>query len=493
MRRAGLSLAVIALASVSAHAATLRDALVQTYASNPTLTAARAGLRATDETVGIAKAPGRPQASANGQFTRNYEKFGNLFEANPLQGQAGGTVTVPIYQGGRVLNATRAAKARVEAGRADLRGTEGDTFTNAVGAYMDVIRDISIVQLNANNVKVLETNLQATKDRFQVGDVTRTDVAQSQARLSDSRTQLDSAQSQLTASQENYLRIVGTVPNDLQAPPPLPTLPDTPDRAVEVALDNNPTLISIAAQVKAAHFDVGTARGDRLPTLSAVGSGGYTHVFSGSDPLAGVYNNQVTASIGLQATVPLYQGGLVGAEVRRAQALESQLLEQRVAVERQVIDNARAAFASYHAALAVIDSSQVAVNANTLALEGARAENSVGTRTVLDVLNAEQELLNSQVQLVTAQHDAYVAGFALLNAMGQAEARYLGLDGGPLYDPTVNYNRVSKRISDWSDDPQPVTQATRTVPAVVGTPQPPKIGPMPEPPPADSDVTAPRR
>ncbi len=156
--------------------------------------------------------------------------------------------------------------------------------------------------------------------------------------------------------------------------------------------------------------------------------------------------------------------------MRQSQALQSQLLEQGIFVERAVVANTRSAFAIYNAALEAIESNQIAVNANTLALEGTRAEQGVGTRNVLDVLNAEQELLNSQVALVTARRDAYVAGFALLNAMGQAEAKDLNLDGGVLYDPVVNYRRVAGRWSDWSDDPRPQPVATRTAPE--GTPAP---------------------
>jgi outer membrane protein len=184
--------------------------------------------------------------------------------------------------------------------------------------------------------------------------------------------------------------------------------------------------------------------------------------YLGSSP-SGSGSSATTSSVGLQARIPIYQGGLVSAQVRRAQAVQSQFLERGVEVERLVVANTRAAFASYRAAQEAIESNQVAVNANTLALEGTRAEQTVGTRNVLDVLNAEQELLNSQVALVTARRDAYVAGFQLLNAMGRAEAEDLNLDGGALYDPVTNYNRVSRRWSDWKDDPVPAAVSTRTV------------------------------
>jgi outer membrane protein len=388
-------------------------------------------------------------------------------------------VSYPLFNGGRVRNSIRAADIRVEAGRANVRAVEGDVFTEAVAAYMDVIRDRSIVTLNENQVRVLGTNLQASRDRFEVGDLTRTDVAQSEARLSLARSSLATAQGRLRASEENYRRVVGVLPGDLQPPTPLPALPSTPEQAVDIALANNPDLVSIAAQARAAGLDVTIARADRLPTLSAVNSSRYFNALGTADEARGQVNSEASSGLGLSARIPLYQGGLVGARVRQAQAVQGQLLEQGVAVERLVVANARASFATYRAALEAIESNQIAVSANNLALEGTRAEQTVGTRNVLDVLNAEQELLNSQVALVTARRDAYVAGFQLLNAMGQAEAEDLGLDGGPLYDPQVNYDRVSRTSSDWARDPAPAPVSTRTV-----------VGPPNEP---QNTVTQPRQ
>jgi outer membrane protein len=310
-------------------------------------------------------------------------------------------------------------------------------------------------------VKVLETNLQATRDRFEIGDVTRTDVAQSEARLALQRGRLEISQSRLAASEENYRRVIGKKPGVLQPPPPLPPLPASPEQAVQIALLNNPDLIASARQALAAGYDVRAVRGTRLPTLSAVASGDYANTLQGDT--GGVPRSGTATSIGVQSTIPLYQGGLPSAQIRRAQAIEGQAYELRIATERLVVANARSAFAAYHAALDVIASSEVAVKANELALEGARAENSVGTRTILDVLNAEQELLNSQVELVTARREAYVAGFTLLNAMGQAEADDLGLEGGPLYDPLGNYRRVAGSWGDWAGERRHPTVATSTV------------------------------
>ena len=467
IRRLLVSVALI-YSAAPVQAETLREALAKAYKTNPTLTGQRATQRATDENVPIARAAGLPSANVTGDYTEFVVNAANNFLAPQRQGVARANVSVPLYLGGQVRNSVAAAKPRVEGGRATLRSTEADVFTNVVAAYMDVMRDEAIVGLNTQNVRVLDVNLQASRDRFQVGDLTRTDVAQSDARLALARAQLQSAQAQLITSRESYIQLVGSPPGVLEAPPTLPHLPDSPASAVTVAIENNPVLIAAAKERDATRYDVGVARASRLPQISAVGGAGYTNylnsipqsgggIGAGSTPNA---NKAVQA--GLSLTLPLFQGGRPAAQVRQAEAFQSRAIENVTATERNVISQARSAFAVWRSSEQVIQSSETAVNANKLSLEGVRAENSVGTRTILDILNAEQELLNSQVTLVTARRDAYVAGFALLAAMGQAEARDLGLDGGVLYDPVANYQRVHHKIWDFGGDGEPVPVATRT-------------------------------
>jgi outer membrane protein len=453
---------IAALMAGTASADTLREALVSAYQTNPTLTGQRETLRETDANVAIARAAGRPQISGTAGINRDLSRSGILETGgHGATLSAGVDVSYPLFSGGAVKNSVRAAKTRVDAGRATLNAVEGDVFTQAVAAYMDVIRDRAIVELNANNVRVLGTNLQATQDRFQIGDLTRTDVAQSEARLQLGRSQLATAQGRLAGSEATYRQVIGHAPGVLAPPPPLPPLPATADEAVRIAISNNPDLIAISREAIAAGYDVNVARAGRLPTLSAVGSGTYVN------ELGGAIGNQPSTggqtTIGLATRVPIFQGGLPAAQIRRAQARQGAVLEQVVGTERAVVQTARAAFAAYDAAQKAIQANTVAVQANELALEGNRAEQSVGTRTIIEVLNAEQELLNSQVALVTAKRDAYVAGFQLLNAMGQAQAQYLGLEGGPLYDPLGNYRHVAGNWSDWASDPRHPTIATRTV------------------------------
>ena len=454
---------IAALMAGTASADTLRDALVSAYQANPTLTAQRENLRATDATVAIARAAGRPQVNGVVGINRNLTRSGILnTEGKGPTVNAGVDLSYPLFSGGAVKNSVRAAETRVEAGRATLRAVEGDVFTEAVAAYMDVIRDRAIVELNENNVRVLTTNLEATSDRFEIGDLTRTDVAQSEARLQLGISRLALARGQLTASEANYRRVIGHPAGQLAPPPPLPPLPATAEQAIQIALANNPDLVAIQRQAIAAGYDVRVTRAGRLPTLSGVMSGDYINNLGGND-LAGQSDTGTRTAAGLSATVPLFQGGLPAARSRQAQALQGQAFEQVIGTERAVVATTRSAFAAYEAAQKAIQSNTVAVKAAELALEGVRAEQSVGTRTVLDVLDAEQEFLNSQVLLVTARRDAYVAGFQLLNAMGQAEARDLGLDGGPLYDPLGNYRRVANNWNDWATDRTHTPVATRTV------------------------------
>lgn len=456
----------LAMATPPAAAETLRDALAKAYETNPTLSGARANQRSVDENVPIARAAGLPAVTFNGGYTENVLRASNSFVSPGRQASAQTNLTIPLLTFGAVSNAVRAAETRVAAGQFGLRGTEADLFTAVVGAYMDVIRDEAIVGLNTKNVRVLGINLNASRDRFEVGDLTRTDVAQSDARLALARSQLQSAQARLIGSRENYIRLVGEAPGILETPPALPSLPASPEIAVDAALQNNPGLLAAQKTRDATGFDIGVAKAGRLPRVNAVIGGNYYNYLGSLGSGTGVRVGQqsgTSGTVGLVLNVPLFQGGRPAAQVRQAQARRSQAIEQVTEAERGVIAQTRSAYAIWRSSLEVIASSEVAVRANTLSLEGVRAENSVGTRTILDILNAEQELLNSQVTLVTARRDAYVAGFALLAAMGHAEARDLGLDGGPLYDPAVNYNRVRRKWSDFGADPEPQPVATRTV------------------------------
>jgi outer membrane protein len=462
----------------------LRNALALAYRTNPDLQAARANQRGTDESVPIARASALPslQGTANysEQLKTSQSSTGNFSPDRVATAEA--QASMPLYAGGAIRNSIRAAKTRVEAGQAGLRGVESGVFAQVVAVYMDVIRDQAIVGLNHSNVSVLEVNLKAASDRFEIGDVTRTDVAQSNSRLALARGDLRTAEASLVASRERYIQIVGKAPVDLAPPPPLAGLPPSPEEAVQIALDSNPDLARARLASKAAGYDVRVAGAGRLPRLSVFTNGGYTNYLGSLPSVVGGSNHGTTASAGLSATIPLFQGGLPAARERQAQAVEGAALEQEIGVEREVIATVRSAYSSWRAANDVISMNQTAVDAAALSLEGVRAENTVGNRTILNILDAEQELLRAQVQLVAARRNAYVAGFNLLATMGKAEAGALSLDAemdnAALYDPNVNYDRVKGNIWDWSQDPDPKAQSTRTV----DTPsQNATIPPQPEP------------
>jgi outer membrane protein len=494
---------VLILATISSPAAadTLRDALAATYETSPVLNAQREALKGTDANVALAAAGARPQIAATVGINRDLTRSGVLV-TNRTMGpilSGGLDVNLPLFTGGRVRNSHEAARARVDAGRAALKAVEGDVFAEAVEAYMDVLRDRAIKDLNDNQVRVLNENLRATTQLFNAGDLTRTDIAQSRARLSSAQAQLALAQSRLSVSEESFLRVVGRRPDALTSPPPLPPLPATANEAARVAIARNPRLTSALQQARAAGLDVRVAFSERLPSLSGVLGSDYVNYLR-EEPGVGIPRAGVQTTVGFTTRIPLYQGGAPSARIRQARATEGQFLEQTVATERQVVASARSAFVSYQAALKAITSNEEAVSANELALRGTRAERSVGSRTVIEVLNAEQELLASRVQLIAARRDAYVAGFRLLQAMGQAGAEDLGLQGGPLYDPLGNYRKVAGDWSDWGGAAKHQTRSTSTVALAEQAPdylaESPRLAevpaplPLPDPAPAPAPVVA---
>lgn len=469
LRRASVALAgtvsLLALAA-PAGAETLREALARAYVTNPTLEGARANQRATDENVPISRAQGLPSVNVTATHIEFIQQSANAFTAPERNLGVNAQLLVPVYSGGAVRNSIAAAKERVEAGQADLRNTESAIFAQVVAAYMDVLRTEALVALATNNVAVLRTNLEATSDRFQIGDLTITDVAQSRSRLAVAEGDLQTAEANLITARETYIRLVGGAPGELEAPPPLPGMPATVGEAIVAALEANPNLEAAKLRAEAAGFDTKVAGSGRLPTVTFFMNGDYSDFFGtlGGPISANFAQSEKTANAGVRVTIPLFQGGLPAARQRQAGARESVALEDVIAAERQVIAETRATYANWQAANAVIKSAQAAVEAAELSLEGVRAESSIGNRTIIEVLNAEQELVQARVQLVTARRNAYVAGFNLLALMGQAEGRDLNLDtGGVLYDPQVNADRVSSKMWDWDRDPEPTPKSTTTV------------------------------
>jgi outer membrane protein len=458
--------ATLVFAASAARADTLAEAIAAAYASNPELAAERARVRVVDEQVPLALAGGRPALGAR----LNFDQSGlNAFEDNGRTYTAGANIVWNFYQGGRIRAATNAADNRILAARARLRAAENQLILNTVTAYADVLRFAEVVRLNEGQIAVLDRELQANSDRFEVGDLTRTDVAQSQARLANAKATLVTSQNQLAAARQAYIRGVGRPPENLEPLPPLPFIPGTEGQAVDLAQANNPALLAARFDEAAARYDVQRLQKQRLPTVGTTFQSAFLRFEGGGRGGNFVRQGQfVTQDAILTATMPIWQGGLFGAQIRQGQATRGQLMEQISAVARQTQEQAVNSYNQLRAARATIEAAKVAVDANALASEGVRQENQVGTRTIIEVLNAEQELLNTRVNLATAQRDEQVAAYALLAAAGGAEALALGVPV-EIYNPEDNARRVRHKTGDDGDEnPEPLpapskAQATRSM------------------------------
>jgi outer membrane protein len=442
--RASLAAAAVAVAAPAwADTFTLNDALGVAYETNPSLDAQRASLRATDEQVAQANAGWRPTINAGGTYGVQRAVVGGFgaFAAHPIQSQL--SVTEPIFRGGRTYAQIQRAKAFVKVGRAGLLAQEQTTLLNAVTAYMDVVRDGAILQLRQQNVGVLTKQRDSTKAEFNAGSLTRTDLAQSEARLAGAQAALIAAQGQLEISRANFEQVIGRPAETLEEQPPLPKLPEAEDTALNLALQTNPALIQAKANERAADYAVDDALGALSPTVSVQGQWQYSQGALGTGIGAPGSTFQSTNIVG-QLNVPIYQGGAEEATVRQNKQLHQQAVLLADSADRQVRDAVQSAWSTYVSADASISSNEVQVTANQSAYTGVSREQQVGGRTILDVLNAEQELLNAQVALVTARHNATVAAYALLASEGHLTAQDLGLKV-KLYDPREHYNDDAAR------------------------------------------------
>ncbi len=434
-----LSTLLTALAC-KAQAETLQEAMTAAYNSNPTLAAQRAALRGTDEDVSTAVAGFRPTIEAQGNYqVRKLDQPGNT-----TQGLA--TLSEPLFRGFRTVNGVKLAKISVQAGRQQLRSTEIQTLLDTVSAYMNVVRDQSVLALNINQVQVLQQQLKASQDRFRVGELTRTDVAQSDSRLATAVSARIQAEGQLTASREAYRKAVGQAPGTLAPAPPLPPLPKTIEEATDLAVVQSPTAVEAQLNEKAARSQIDIAKGVLLPTVGVSAGINYNRFPSQNAVIPA--QTQTYATVGGNVTIPLYQNGSEYAAVRKAQQLRSQRTLEIAVADRAVTEQVHNAWEALRTASASIVSSKSAVKSSEVALEGVKQEQTVGSRTTLDVLNAEQELLNAKVNLVAAQRNEYVAGFQLLATTGSLDAKYLGLPV-ELYDPEVHYQQAKGRLIGW--------------------------------------------
>lgn len=418
-----------------AQAQTLNDALAAAYNSNPTLLAARAELRSVNEGVAQALSNWRPSLSGGASTGQRTSESAGIGSDTTTPNDVFIAAKQPLYRGGRTIAGVARAENEVLAQRARLRSVEQTVLLQAATAYMNVWRDQSVLQLNVNNEQVLKRQLEASQDRFTVGEITRTDVAQSESRLARAVSERITAEGDLTSSRAAYKEIVGSLPGVLNSISSISNLPATQASVVSSAVDNNPDVVSAKFSERAATHQVREVVGELLPEVNLTGQLRHLKEAAGS----GSESN--SAQILAEVSVPLYQQGSVSSRVRAAKQVSSQRRYEIAAVRRQAEQQGISAWENLQTARAQIQSFQAEVRASEIALEGVRQENAVGARTILDILDAEQELLDGQVNLVRVQRDEVVAGFEVLSAVGQLTARDLSLPVDH-YDLEANYKAV---------------------------------------------------
>jgi outer membrane protein len=414
-------------------AETLSEAMASAYASNSTLRSERARLRATDELVPEALSGWRPTVTAQATATQEWSDTNKTKRTSSEPKTLSITLSQPIFRGFKTVEGTKVAEANVRAEREQLLSVEQTVLFNTVQAYLNVVRDRQILGLRQKNVSFLKKQLQASQARFNAGELTRTDVAQSRSSLSGAQASVAVAVANLKASEANFVTVVGHAPGKLSAVH-MAKRPASLDHALSLAHETNPNILAAAYLEEAATHNVEVARGDLLPTLSVSGTASYTE-----DPQDGIDRSNFQSIQGT-LTVPLYEAGRVYSSVRQSKQTASQKRIDVITAVRSVRENVTNAWnglISYQESLASI---AVQLSASKLSLDGVRQEYQVGSRTTIDVLNAQQALLNVQITEVSAKRDQIVGSYLLLASMGRLTAENMGL--GNLYDPTENYNNV---------------------------------------------------
>lgn len=429
--------------SAAAWAESLNDAMAAAYASNPTLLADRAGQRATDERVPQALSGWRPSVSVNDELRRTWfnTRSSSGVDLNGTTTRDTGTLSItlrqPVFRGFATVEGVKAAEAAVEAGRQNLLASEQSTLFAAVQAYMNVYADRQFVSLQRENVTVLQAQLRAANERFNVGEITRTDVAQSRASLSQAQAALSNAQATLAGDVAKYLQIVGKEPGKLNYPK-IARLPKSLKLALAAAGEINPSILAAAFVEESSIHEIEVAKAPLLPQT------GIEATASLSDNLRNDNNAQQSASIAATFSWQLYEGGEVYSRVRAAKHLASQRRIQVVEIARAVRQAVAAAWNNYAALGEIITAAKEQVAAARLAFDGVRQEYEAGTRTTLDVLDAQAAVVAARTTLVTAERNRVLSAYQLLAAVGKLTAKDLGLKV-TIYDPVENYDAVRNK------------------------------------------------
>ncbi len=433
----GISLSVLLLSS-GAQAETLEEALAYTYVANPTILSQRAYLRSVYEKITQSFSGYKPTLSGEASYGYSYTrtKTSPLFEEEESRPVSFGVSAIqPIFSGFGTSASVKAAKAQFEAERANLRNVEQSSLIEAVVAYTDVIRALAVLKLNQNNEAVLQRQLEYTQDRFRVGELTKTDVAQAEARHAGAVASRISAEGDLKVAYAVYQKVVGKMPDKIFEPEvPAAKLPQTLDDALEIALKSNPSVQAAEMQAKSAQSSIDVAKADHYPSVDLQAS--YNNMKAGAHGTAnlGAGNIQTgrareeDTSVMLVMDVPLYRAGNTASKVRESKYIAGQARININAVKRDVVRATTQAWENYQSTQASLASLEEQVKASALALEGVRYEEQAGTRTILDVLNAEQELLDARVSVVTAKKNLIDASYQLIASMGLMTPSGLGLD-----------------------------------------------------------------
>lgn len=414
-----------------------KDALGATYENNPRIKAERQKLQGIDENVNQALSGFRPSAGITYDRGRKRTALGGAGWNYSDVDDTSFRVEQPLFRGFGTISSYRAAKQRVKAGQADLMAVEQGVLLEAIAAYTDVVTSQSLLELSRNNRDVLEKQLQASKDRFEVGEVTRTDVAQSEARLSQARTEVISAEGQLISAIAAFERVVGFKPEGtLALPGHTPELPASLQEALTHAREANPQLLSALRNYKASDYDITTNLSTILPRVSLVGT---MSEQEGAGALGNANFEQDSIVVNFQ--IPLYQSGAEWSRVREAKAIARQQKHNAMEAELSVEESVTRAWESLETSIATITERDDQINAAEIALDGVKQEQEYGARTVLDVLDAEQELFTARTNLVRAKRDRTVATYNLLLTLGRLTPESLEL-GVASYDPNEHYNDI---------------------------------------------------
>ena len=453
MKKSFVSVLMLAtMLSAPARAETIFEAMGSAYNNNPTLQAQRAYTRSVDENVAIARSGYRPNIYLAGTYQEvnsNDDLESNTSSSGNTAKSISANISQPIFSGFQTVNSVKSADSQVKAEQSNLMNTEQNILLNASTAYLNVVQNAAIVDLQKNNEKLLKKRLDETLERFKVGEVTRTDVSQARARYSSAKSERISSDGDLDAAQAEYARIIGNEPKDLSEPGDInDLLPKDFESAYEYAKVNSYTIKQAQHALDAQEYDVAAKTGALLPSVSLDGSVAKTN----QNP-AGIIGEHTTddVTLGLNLTVPLYEAGETRAKIRQSKYLKWQAREQVLEAERQVRSDVKSAWEYMSSNKAQLNSIKDQIRANEVALDGVQKEEALGNRTILDVLNAYQELLNSKVEEVKAKRNYYVASMNLLMAMGKLTAKDMKLKVD-IYDANKYYEETKGKWLSLSVD-----------------------------------------